>query len=557
VDFPDLATTGTRLRATIALIRGGSTMARPQPKYSPTDEYARRIARAIAKGKPPPFGAEFDRYCEGSPGEIFAAFAGAARHMPPAGKDEALALGYLFLLQRLLEFLRYRTDSGYAEAAKLIAEFQAHVVARVEAGDADATMLAFVGGALHQAKIPASPELAAAMVKQPLDQNEDETLPADVGAALAGVLEACGGDVFVAAGSLSETGHAMPAQARAAMASALAELGTSEVRALGLLFLLDPDSTVRRAVAQALARAAALLTPIDVRRLIAMRNWRAENERAEVDAIIRAARAAGIDCAQWQTGSVETIVASAIDGVAAQGFLMISPAGRKKRVSSILTKGGIADAWSGEPESRRQIDADLAVAGMDAPMLAVSRSYLDRTAAHHLALTIEKGGAPPFGLLQVAETIGGADWRPARTVFADALAELMAEVPKAMCEPAAVASLLRKSDALPGLAGIAHCWCEDDPQAAQIAKQARGRNRAQVADYLLQSVIARRRDRWAEIFVRTAAWMREAPPDAGFCWPELAIIAKSVGDGRDVSEIALMRDIALRTIEVLRNIGRM
>jgi len=532
-------------------------MARPQPKCAPTDEHARRIARAVAKGRPPSFGAEFDRYCQDSPGEIFAAFAGAARHMPPAGKDEALALGYLFLLQRLLEFLRYRTDSGYAEAAKLIADFQTHVVARLEAGDINANMLAFVGGALHQAKIPASPELAAATVKQQLDENEDEALPADVIVALTAILEECGGDLFMAAGSLMETGHAMPAEARAAMASALAELGTSDVRGLALLFLLDPDPSVRRLVARALARIAASLSPLDVRRLIAMRNWRPDDERAEVDAIIRSARAAGIDCAQWDAGSVEAIVASAIDGVAAQGFLLIAPAGRKKRVSSILTKGGVADAWSGEPESRRQIEASLAVAGMDAPMLTVSRSYLDRMVAHHLALTIEKGGAPPFGLLQVAETIGGADWRPARIVFADAMADLMVDIPKTMCEPSAVASVLRNSAALPGLDGIAHCWLEDDPQAAQIAKQSRCRNPRQVADYLLQSVIARRRDRWAEIFLRTAAWMREAPADAGLCWPELAIIAKALADGRDMTEIALIRDIALRTIEILRNIDRL
>src|ERR1043166_398292 len=202
-------------------------MARPQPKYSPTDEYARRIARAIAKGKPPPFSADLDRFCQDSPREIFAALAGAARHMPPAGKDEALALGYLFLLQRLLEFLRYRTDSGYAEAAKLIAEFQAHVIARVEAGDVDANMLAFVGRALHQAKTPASPEVAAAAVKQPLDKNEDEALAADVIVALTAVLEECGGDLFMTAGSLVGTGHPMAAAARAAMASALADLGAS------------------------------------------------------------------------------------------------------------------------------------------------------------------------------------------------------------------------------------------------------------------------------------------------------------------------------------------
>ena len=191
-------------------------MSRAQPKSSPTDEHARRIARAIAKGRPPPFNADLDRYCESSPREIFAAFTGAARHMPPAGNDEALAIGYLFLLQRLLEHLRYRTDRGYADAAKLIADFQADVVAQVEAGHVDGRMLAFVGGALHQSKIPASPELAAASAQHPVDQNEDGPLPTDVRTALAGILEACDGDPFMAVGSLIESGHAMPAETRGA-----------------------------------------------------------------------------------------------------------------------------------------------------------------------------------------------------------------------------------------------------------------------------------------------------------------------------------------------------
>jgi len=56
----------------------------------------------------------------------------------------------------------------------------------------------------------------------------------------------------------------------------------------------------------------------------------------------------------------------------------------------------------------------MAAAAMGAPALPVSRAYLDRSVAHQLALTIEKGEAPPFGLLQVAETLGGADWQPAR-----------------------------------------------------------------------------------------------------------------------------------------------
>lgn len=532
-------------------------MSRAQPKSSPTDEHARRIARAIAKGRPPPFSADLDRYCEICPREIFAAFAGAARHMPPAGKDEALAIGYLFLLQRLLEHLRYRTDQGYADAAELIADFQAGVVARVEAGHVDGRMLAFVGGALHQSKIPASPELAAASAKHSVDQNEGGPLPTDVRAALAGILEACGGDPFMAAGSLIESGHAMPAETRGALAGALALAGIPGARAAAVLFLLDPASAVRRAVAGVLGQVAASLTATDIRRLIAMRNWRPENERAEVDAVIRKARAAGIDCAQWAAGSVETIVATCIDGATTQGFLLLSPIGRKKRISSVLTKGGIADAWSGEPESRRRIEASLAGAGMHAPTLSVSRLYLDRAVAHHLALSTEKGEAPPLGLLQVAETIGGADWQPARMAFSEMLAGLIAEVPKAMCEPATLASVLRRSHELADLEAVAQSWFEDDPQVAQAVKRARGRDRAKFAIYLLQSVMARHRDRWAEVVLRTALWMREAPPEADLCWRELAIVAKALADGRDMTEIGLMRDIALRTIAVLGGAGRL
>jgi hypothetical protein len=532
-------------------------MSRVQPKTSPTDEHARRIARAIAKGRPPRFSSELDRYCDGSPREIFAAFASAARHMPPAGNNEALAIGYLFLLQRLLEHLRYRTDRGYADAATLIADFQADVVAQVKAGQVDGRMLAFVGEALHQSKIPASLELVAASAQHAVDQNEGRPLSTDVRTALAGILEACGGDPFMTVGSLIETGHAMPAETRGALAGALALAGIPEARGAAVLFLLDPDRSVRRAVAGALAQVAASLTPTAVRRLIAMRNWRPENERAEVDAIIRKARAAGIDCAQWEAGSIEAMLATSIDGAATQGFLLVSPVGRKKRISSILTKDGIADAWSGEPETRRSIEASLADAGINAPMLAVSRSYLDRMAAHHLALSAEKGEAPPLGLLQVGEVIGGADWQPARMAFGDTLAGLIAEVPKVMCEPAALASVLRKSDQLADLEAVAQSWFEDDPQAAQAVERAGRRNRAQLASYLLQSVIARHRYRWADIVLRTALWMREAPPEADLCWRELTIVAKALADGRDLTEIGLMRDVALRTIEVLGDAGRM
>ena len=62
---------------------------------------------------------------------------------------------------------------------------------------------------------------------------------------------------------------------------------------------------------------------------------------------------------------------------------------------------------------------------------------------------------------------------------------------------------------------------------------------------------------WADLLLRTALWMREAPLELELCWRELAIVAKALADGRDMAEIGLMRDIAERTLAALANDERM
>jgi hypothetical protein len=56
------------------------------------------------------------------------------------------------------------------------------------------------------------------------------------------------------------------------------------------------------------------------------------------------------------------------------------------------------------------------------------------------------------------------------------------------------------------------------PDIARAIAGARARNRAKVVTYLLQSVIARHRDKWADLLLRTALWMREAPLELDLCW---------------------------------------
>ena len=75
---------------------------------------------------------------------------------------------------------------------------------------------------------------------------------------------------------------------------------------------------------------------------------------------------------------------------------------------------------------------------------------------------------------------------------------------------------------------------------------------------MLSCTVREHQSRQPFVYLRAPADepMREAPPEANLCWRELAIVAKALADGRDMTEIGLMRDIALRTIAVLRDAGR-
>ena len=78
-------------------------------------------------------------------------------------------------------------------------------------------------------------------------------------------------------------------------------------------------------------------------------------------------------------------------------------------------------------------------------MRPVSRKYFDRILRHHLQVGLSAGTLPPAGLLQVAETIGHADWQPELLDWRCALAAMLAALPAAMLTPQAVSALLHTS----------------------------------------------------------------------------------------------------------------
>jgi hypothetical protein len=79
-------------------------MSRAQPKSSPTDDHARRIARAIAKGRPPPFSAELDRYCDAGRQKFF------SEHLFQGGRSSIDSANSFFSL-------RFSSSSAFSRRA--------------------------------------------------------------------------------------------------------------------------------------------------------------------------------------------------------------------------------------------------------------------------------------------------------------------------------------------------------------------------------------------------------------------------------------------------------
>jgi hypothetical protein len=527
-------------------------MAKARSKFAGVDEHARTIAKAIANGQLPQPTPEIEQFLEQRPVDLLAAADGVCRHIPPAGDDETLGIGYLFLLQMLLERARFRAERGFKDAAELLATFQAALVTRAEAGEIDGNMLAYLGGALQQAKVAASPELIAISAKLGLE-DEETMLPADIERALDQILEASDDDPFSLVGLFAEGGHTLPDEAKAALVMHLAVDHRPAARAAAVLCLLDPSEAGRDAAAAGLLQTAALLSPVDLRRLIAMRNWRPEHERPEVDAIIQKMRAAGVACAAWDKTVVNALRASPVDGSNAQLFHLLSPAGRRKRLSSILTRNGIVDAFTTDPQTSRAVAYAVEATGGGVRMLDVGRPYLDRMVSHHLAQTLASGKVPLAGLLEVAEVIGGADWQPQQIDFREALDQLIAELPEDLRDPEAVDIVLADSDVILGLEEIEDSWFEDDAELREKMRSVSRRAHEQFVTELLlgDGAIAVRRKQWAELFVQTALWMREAPDEYEMSWTDLAIVARAVLEGYDLTRIGLMRNIAERTVVVL------
>jgi hypothetical protein len=461
---------------------------------------------------------------------------------------ENLANAYLILLQQQLTNLRYLIERNYDWAKRMLDSFQDRLIDAIRSGEVSGPQIAAIASAMSEAKLQPSGNLVAAC---------DQRLGLEADACAAGIDPASmvdqivrehGSDPFDIYEALLAVSHIGSTEFRAAGLRLMISAPAVPMREAAALAVLNPNPAVRREAALALLQHCQDVTPTVLRRLIVIRNWLPEDERHLIDQVIRAARIAGVECATWMPGGTNgEIQASVIDGAGAQATMIVTHAGRKHRLSGVLFKQGlgVADAWTMEPESKRNIGRTLKeMTDSEAGLMPVSRPYLDLAVGHHLRAGLERRTPPPARLLQVAETIGASQWRPASTGWQEMLRELIAEMPPELLSRTSVRAILASSAQWAMEGEWADSWIEEDQEVTDLLDSVSGRPRRAVCDALLTGIIEKRRAIWAERFVLTALWMKEAISATHLPWERFAIVAQNLLEEVPLRNIPLMKEIA-------------
>ncbi len=180
----------------------------------------------------------------------------------------------------------------------------------------------------------------------------------------------------------------------------------------------------------------------------------------------------------------------------------------------------------------------------DMVLRSVPRRYLDLVVEHHLAVGLERSEPPPLNLLQVAETIGAAEWRPARLDWRATLEALVAELPPVLREPGRVEQTMKDSVRWAAEESVSASWFEDDQDVADLLAKLPSSQKA--VEYVLTTVVERRKLKWAERFLWMALWMKESGRTER--WPHYGLLAHELVRGRTVDSVPLMRMIAGNTL---------
>jgi hypothetical protein len=479
-----------------------------------------------------------------------------ARESRKKKPNHALIGAFGFMVGTALETLRFRVERSYPEAVGAVEAARARVLSLAQEGRLDPGTLLLMLRQFVSAKLDLGDDLQLVMASL-MDHETVRVLPgkADIDRTLAEMAEECGGDIFALHAELAEQVSTFPETHRVGIVAALLGAPDPSLREAAIGWLLDSGATTRRDTAGLLHQAATAgkITDTMLRRMIAVRNWLPDDDRPAVDAVIRACRQKGVECASLGACEVREVVATGVDGSGAQSMFVMVKDGRKQAAAALLLKRGVGvrDAWVDAGLTKAEADMFLYQVETQAKCYDSSMDYVRLSLGHALAVARGSGVLPPFALVDVVERAGLAAVNPEAVPVDSLVARLVADIPAERPTAAMVTKALKGSAAWEGDFPFIESWFEDDGAVDTLLDGNRLSAKRRMA-LVLTEYLPSRRAHWAELLAWTALTLRqdEATEDD---WMGFALVARELLGDRPLAEIPLMTMIAKETVQAWRS----
>jgi hypothetical protein len=535
----------------------GDDPAEPPEATSLDRNRMKAIAKRIAKKPDADIGIEDRAWLEQTP-QILPAITDALIAAASAAKrDEALVLAYHQLLSLQLEFVRYRQDRGWEWANDMLVAFQRRLIALGQEEIIPRDDWFMMGTALAQARVPVADEVQIALADAGFKPDEVDGPPEEMMRTLRGFMDQMAQMVsspFEVVDSLQSSGAMLPATLRSFMATEFALSPQAILRDATPLLLLDDDAPVREAAARALEQTAHpdTLSPSSLRRAIAVRNWIPASNRPTLDAAIRKARLDGVEIGAWPAPTPDLeYYASSIDGSGAQSILAASRAGKKGLfVGMLLRYGtGLVDGWVDLDLPRGKINKLLREAQMATPCTRVGKALVDTLVQHAIGTAVEQGAVPPPSLLEIAELIGGTEWKD-RRLDVKAEADRMFEA----LDPADRTPKGIEAGFVRGLEWMTEddvfaTWFEDGPQVQKALAKLPRTSKTEMVALVMTEILPAKRLQWAERFLMLAKLCEAAAESKQRAKArDLVMVAHALASDDPIGAIPIMSVIALQTV---------
>ena len=467
--------------------------------------------------------------------------------------NEAMIQAYIYMFASGLEGIRYQIERGQDWAEELVDAVREQLLLLATGGVISPHLLMLLLNGFIEAKLAPGEDLTELLGGITLETAEDQPTPtlSEIGELFESLVEEAGGNEFEVHAALAEVSKALPPEFRMATLHQFTTSGNPVLRDTATLYLLDAAPEVRRTVCRLITEHASpsLVSPVALRRMIALRNWLPENERHHLDAAIKKSRQRQVECAPWPERLIEEIIVSNMDGAGAQSVFVVAKEGRKHLIASLLVKQGvgIADAWCLRDQSKTDVRDFLGHIHSGMESHRIDSEFLHVLVPHYLAVGRKNGNVPVAGLLDFVEAIGIEKWQPSELAVDELLSLLEQDIDPARIHQTAVTKVIERSgDWLDDFAFLGS-WFEQDAEVdAILSKNPRSKTPTKV-NAIIKSVLEPRRAKWTERFLWTALWLKQKQ-DLLSPWADFFVIGRELHRGRPVNDIPVMRAIAEVTV---------